>query len=298
MLNKPIIGFIGLGEMGKPMATNLIRAGFILVAFDIRKECLDQMVKEGALIKSSPFDIAKFADVIITMLPNSASVKEVFFGGLIQALDSRHTIIEMSTIDPKTTLELSDIALSKGARFIDAPVGGTPDMAERRDAGVLASGDKKSVDECAEVIGAMTKKMSYVGKVGNGKTLKLVTNMLIGINKLAVTEAICFALKQGIDPGVIIEVIKESNGNSVVFERYGSAVIDQDKNIAKKHSWQLKDLGLLLDLGRQSATPLFLGALSMQITQAASNSSEGDETFESIVDFYKNAMNVPPSPNR
>ncbi|HXQ91688.1 MAG TPA: NAD(P)-dependent oxidoreductase [Nitrososphaerales archaeon] len=298
MTNKPIIGFIGLGEMGKPMATNLIRAGFTLAIFDIRKERLDQMIKEGALMKPSAFDVAKSADVIITMLPNSASVKEVFFEGLIQALDSHHTIIEMSTIDPQTTLELSEIVISKGARFIDAPIGGTPDMAERRDAGVLASGDKKSVDDCAEVIGAMTKKMSYVGKVGNGKTLKLVTNMLIGINKLAVTEAICFALKQGIDPGVIIEAIKESNGNSVVFERYGAAVIDQDENIAKKHSWQLKDLGLLLDLSRQSTTPLFLGALSMQITQAASNSSEGDETFESIVNFYKNVMKVPPSQDR
>lgn len=295
-MKSKTVGFIGIGEMGLPMSKNIMKAGFELTAYDIRKEALETIMDEGAKMAESPLELARSSEVIITILPSASAVREVILGekGVLAALTPRHVVVEMSTIDIGTTMELARAVKSKGSAFIDSPVSGTPEMVERREAGLLASGDKEIIDECKEIFEALAKRVVYTGKIGNGKIMKLASNLLIGINKLAVTEAICLALKQGIDPEVILEVIRESNGNSTVFQRYGAAVIDETKGIAKKHSWQLKDLGLVLESCRQTSTPLLLGSLAHEITQASSNESGAAEDFESIVKFYKRLMKTMP----
>ena len=239
-------------------------------------------------------ELAREAQVIITMLPSIAAAKEVVFGqnGVLSVLTQEHVLIEMSTLDLGTVLALSDAVTSRGASFLDAPVSGTPEIIERRDGEILASGKKETVDECMEIFNAFTKKVVYVGKVGNGKAMKLCSNMLIALNKLAVTETVTFALKLGIEPRVITEVIKGSNGNSVVFERYGTAAIAGNEKISKKHSWQRTDLSLVLETARQKSIELKLGDLAQKITQDASDQAEGAEDFECIRQYFRRAMNL------
>ncbi len=298
LMHDRVIGFVGLGEMGQPMASSILGAGFSLIAYDKRRECLDKIRKQGAKVCPSSIELARSADIIITMLPDSEAVRQVLIGekGLLQALGNRHTIIEMSTIDVGTTLEIAREIESRNASFLDAPVGGTPEMAERREAEILASGQRESVENCMDVLGAMSKHVVYVGKTGAGKTLKLATNLLIALNKLALTEAVCFALSNGIDQNVILEVIRNSNANSVAFERYGRAVMEEtNERIARKHSWQLKDLGLVIKKAEESSISLPLGKLSELITRNASEQSGGAEDFQSIVKYYKKLMKIGPS---
>ncbi len=284
--------------MGRPMARNIIRAGFPLIAYDVRAEPLDSIRAEGASVAVSPAEIAGRAETILTLLPNAATVREVIVrsGGILDALTQRHTVIEMSTTDPGTAIEIAGMVESRGASFLDCPVGGTPDMVERRDAEILVGGDTRALEECSDLLKALSKNVVYVGKAGNGKAMKLAANLLIAMNKLALTEATCFALKHGIEPEIILKVISLSNANSVVFQRYGRAAVAEeagaDEKIAKKHSWQLKDLGLALRSADEASIPLPIGQLAYELTKKASEGSGNSETFESIVKYYKSLMKI------
>src|SRR5579875_2372524 len=183
-----LIGFVGIGEMGRPLARNVLKAGFRVVAYDIRREAVGAIEKEGAMNASSVAELAKSADVIITMLPRSSAVKEVVLR-MLTVLGEGKTVIEMSTIDPRTTMTLAKKVRSTGATLLDCPVGGTPDMAENRDAEILVSGDKSSIDDCKEILDSMAKNVVIVGgEPGKGKAMKLAVNSLIAMNRLALTE--------------------------------------------------------------------------------------------------------------
>ncbi|MHB8566651.1 MAG: NAD(P)-dependent oxidoreductase [Nitrososphaerales archaeon] len=294
MVAKRVIGFIGLGEMGMPMARNLISAGFSLVCYDLKKETLEKMKEFGAGIATDLIELASSSQVIITMLPSSSAANDVVLGdhGILKTLRPGHIVIEMSTLDIGTTLKLAEAITARGASFLDSPVGGTPDMVERRDAEIIASGNRDTVDQCMDIFEALAKNIVYVGKSGNGKAMKLCSSMLIAINKLAVAETITLALKLGIEPDTIVKVIKGSNGNSVAFERYAKATMFDDEKILKKHSWQLKDLGLVIDTAKQRSIPLFLGNLAQEVTKAAKEEPYGAEDFESIKKYYRTKMNL------
>lgn len=288
------VGFIGLGAMGSPMARNLVTAGFPLVVYDMDPKAVEPFAPLGAMIASSPKDLANDSRVIITILPSSSSLREVLYGkdGLLPVLGSQHTFIEMSTLDVATTLEFSNEIQARGARFLDCPVSGTPEIVERRDAEILSSGDQVALKECSDILSALSKRVVYAGKVGNGKAMKLCTNLLIGLNKLALAESITLALKLGLEPDVILECINGSNARSAVSERYGLATITGKEKISKKHSWQRKDLSLVVETAKQNSTRLVLGELAKKITEEASISVGGSDDYESIRRYYRNLMKL------
>ena len=291
---RPKIGVIGVGEMGRPIALNLVRAEYSVTAYDISKEALDEIGQHGVTVSTSAIDLAKKSDLIITILPNADAVRSSVLGsgGILQVLHENHTLIEMSTIDVGTTKELERKVKQKGAAFIDAPIGGTPDRASTRDLLILASGDKAVVDICMDVMNAIAKNVEYVGKAGSGKIVKLTNNLLIAIHKVATAEAVSFALKQGIDPDILIRSVIESTGDSRVFERFCGAAVGKDRETGKRHSWHLKDLGLILDLSRESGVSLPMANFSRDIIQAATEESGGQENFDSLVGFYKKNMKL------
>ena len=142
-LTKPTVGLIGVGEMGQPMGLNLIAAGFSLVVYDVRPEALQEVKKGGARVASSPADVAQLSDVIISILPSSKIVKEVLVRGkdcVLSNIEKRHTVIEMSTLDVDTTLDLERLIRERGAKFIDAPIIGVPEKVKTRDILIVASG--------------------------------------------------------------------------------------------------------------------------------------------------------------
>ncbi|MGI0092144.1 MAG: NAD(P)-dependent oxidoreductase [Nitrososphaerales archaeon] len=292
---KPIVGLIGVGEMGQPMGLNLMRAGLALVAYDIRPEALVEVKKNGARIATSPLDVANSSDIIISILPNSKIVMDALVEGKNSALpgiSERHTVIEMSTLDVDTTLELEKLIKEKGGAFIDAPISGVPEKVKTRDIIILASGEKSTVDNSMEVLNALGKTVEYIGQAGKGKVMKLVNNMLVATHKIAATEAICYALKNGIDPAILFKVIGEASGSSDVFMRYGPVVVRDDKGVSNKHSWHSKDLRLINEECNKLGIPLVMGSLSYQITQTAANDSGGVENFGSLIKLYKKIMKL------
>ncbi|MHB8566374.1 MAG: NAD(P)-dependent oxidoreductase [Nitrososphaerales archaeon] len=288
----PKVGFIGVGAMGAPMAKNIMKAGFPVVAYDIREEALDAIRKAGAEISSSPAELARSAAVVITMLPNPHAIREAMFGkaGALNEICEQHVLIEMSTIDLELTLELAQAVEQRGGAFLDSPVGGTPDMAETRDLELLVSGNKKETyEKLARVLDAMGKRVIFVGKAGNGKILKLAANSIIAINKLAAIEACNVALKNGIDPDVLQEVMRHSTANSTVFERYGRTMLGDETPFTNRHTWHLKDLKLMQELCNSSGTPFYLGSLVHNIIQSSCNENGGIESLGAAIRFYRKA---------
>ncbi|MDG6999721.1 MAG: NAD(P)-dependent oxidoreductase [Nitrososphaerota archaeon] len=291
---KPTVGLIGVGEMGLPMGINLISAGFPLVAYDVRPEANDEIRSKGAKIATSPADLTQSSDVIISILPNSKIVREVLVEGkdnVLSSLRSKHTVIEMSTLDVETTLELEKLVKQKGASFVDAPISGVPERVKTRDIIILSSGDKPAVDNCTDVLNALGKTVEYVGEAGKGKIVKLINNYLVATHKIATTEAVCYALKNGIDPNLLLKIIGEASGKSDAFMRFAPVIVNGNKSISDKHSWHSKDLKLINEECNRLGIPLMLGSLSYQITLASANEL-GAENFGALVSFYKKLMKV------
>ena len=156
------------------MGINLISAGFPLVAYDVRPEANDEIRSKGAKIATSPADLTQSSDVIISILPNSKIVREVLVEGkdnVLSSLRSKHTVIEMSTLDVETTLELEKLVKQKGASFVDAPISGVPERVKTRDIIILSSGDKPAVDNCTDVLNALGKTVEYVGEAAENQML-------------------------------------------------------------------------------------------------------------------------------
>jgi 3-hydroxyisobutyrate dehydrogenase-like beta-hydroxyacid dehydrogenase len=293
-LTKPTVGLIGVGEMGQPMGLNLIAAGLSLVVYDVRPEALQEVKKSGARVASSPAGVAQLSDVIISILPSSKIVKEVLVQGkdcVLSNIEKRHTVIEMSTLDVDTTLELERLIRERGAQFIDAPIIGVPEKVKTRDILIVASGERSTVDNSMEVLKALGKTVEYVGEAGKGKMIKLINNYLNATHKIATTEAVCYALKNQIEPEVLFKVVGQGSGRSETFMRYGPIVAKDDKAVSSKHSWHLKDLRLFNEECSKIGIPIPMGSLSFQITQAATNDSNA-ETFGALVSFYKKLMKV------
>lgn len=280
--------------MGNPMSRNIMKAGFPLVAYDVKREAVEAVKKDGAKAASSLKELATLSKVIVTILPNSSIVRQVCLeeGGIFNNLGKQHTLIEMSTIDITLTRELAEETKARGVGFVDAPILGVPERVETRDVVIPASGDEYAVKECMEILQAIGKNVQYVGKAGNGKIVKLTSNFLVSVNKIAVTEAICLALKNGVDPKDLFPIIKISTGNSAVFERFSDSVLDSENKIAKKHSWHSKDLELVVDLATKSGAPLLIGSLAQAITRTSANASDQVESFDSLVKFYKKIMKL------
>ena len=274
-----------------PIAKSLLDSGFQLVAFDLRELPLRDLKQLGAAIGSSPADVGGNSDFTITILPNAASVRSTVMD-VLKGAKKGHTIIEMSTIDVQTTLSLEEEARKKGANFLDAPITGTPDRVATKDIIVLASGNEETVRNSMSVLLAIAKDVEYVGKAGNGKIVKLTNNLLIAAHKIATVEAISFAVKQGIEPQHLFKVVKGSTSDSKVFDRFCESAINSNSEIAKRHSWHVKDLELIIDLGRKSGAPLFLGNLSKELMQSAKEAAGGNENFESLVRYYQSKMGI------
>jgi 3-hydroxyisobutyrate dehydrogenase-like beta-hydroxyacid dehydrogenase len=295
----PTVGFIGVGAMGGPMARSVMKAGYTVVAFDVRRNASEALQRDGAKVATDAKELARSCSVIITMLPNPQAVRDTIFGsnGILSEINDKHIVIEMSTIDLKLTLDLAKSIEEHGGMFLDAPVAGTPDKVDTRDLEIVVSGDNKAAfEKCANLFDSLGKRVVYVGKAGNGKIVKLTVNAMIAINKLAAIEATSVALKNGIDPEVLLDIVGNSTANSVVFERYGRTILGQATPFSNRHSWHLKDLQLMGDLCNDSSCAFFLGGLAHEIIQSSCNEQpEKVESLGASVEYYRRVNGMPNS---
>jgi 3-hydroxyisobutyrate dehydrogenase len=262
------IGFIGVGTMGKPMALNLMKAGYELAVYDINPKPLKEFQEKGATVGQSIREVAIRSEVVITMVPNSGDVEDVILkeNGAIEGLKSGSTVIDMSTIDPSVSRKISKILREKNIKMLDAPVSGGQTGAEAGTLAIMAGGEEEVFSQCLPMLKAMGKNVYYCGPSGNGEIVKIINNLMAGVFRVASAEALALGVKAGVPLKVLYEVINESSGQSRSMQVSAAAKAfkgDYEPGFAAE--LMHKDLGLALNLGKEERVPLPLGALSHQI---------------------------------
>ena len=209
------IGFIGIGNMGLPMVTNLLKAGYQVHAYDVRPEAVEAAVGRGASAMRSAAETAGRVKVAITMLPNSPEVETAYLGarGILEGARSGLVCIDMSTIDPATSRRVGERLAAAGVRMLDAPVSGAVPRAVEGTLTIMVGGDADLVESVRPILGAMGSNVIHVGPLGSGEVAKICNNLLAGVSMIAVAEAFTIGMRAGVDPKVLHEVIRKSSGN-------------------------------------------------------------------------------------
>ncbi|MDR2758964.1 MAG: NAD-binding protein, partial [Spirochaetaceae bacterium] len=261
------VGFIGLGIMGKPMAKNLIKAGYSLVVFDRVEAPLLELTAEGAERAASPGEVAeKAGDVVITMLPNSPHVREVVSGknGIAGGVRAGQIVVDMSSIAPLVSRELCALLKEKGVDMLDAPVSGGQEKAEKGTLAIMAGG----VESCFEKVKPILDKMGssvWVGESGAGQITKLVNQTIVAINIAAVAEGMSLAEKAGVDPRKVFEAIRKGLAGSQCLEDKAPRMFEGRYNPGFRINLHIKDLGNVLDTGHSLHNAMPLSAALMEM---------------------------------
>ncbi|WP_349571329.1 3-hydroxyisobutyrate dehydrogenase [Azotobacter salinestris] len=291
------IGFLGLGNMGAPMARNLLKAGHRLTVFDLSAAAVAGLVEAGATAAASPAALARTdVELIVSMLPASAHVKSVYLGedGLIAQVRPGVMLIDSSTIDPLSAREVAAAARAHGNPMLDAPVSGGTGGAAAGTLTFMVGGSAEDFERARPVLAAMGRNIVHCGAVGNGQVAKVANNLLLGISMIGVAEAMSLGVALGMDPKVLAGILNSSSGRCWSSDTYNPfpGVMD---NVPAARGYtggfgtdlMLKDLGLASEAARQVRQPVFLGALAQQLYQAFSARGNGALDFSAIIDLYR-----------
>lgn len=285
------IGFIGLGDMGKPMATNLLKAGNNLLVYDLRPERISAVVSEGAKGASSITEVAEGSDIVITMVQTSADVEVAVLGkeGIADGGREGSLVIDFSTIDPQISLRVADRLQNKGIRYIEAAVSGVPIRAQAGELTIALSGDEKLIQDNMDIFQAVGKQIFLVGPYGNAKKIKIANNTLTAINQMAIYEVATMLRKAGVDIDMFSKILKECSGYSKVAERLPvvkSREFDRSGRTGRL-SLLHKDLGLSLALGEEVEAVMPFAALAHQISQISIANGISEEGSTSMVKIFE-----------
>jgi len=264
---KVRVAFIGLGKMGRPMATNLLRKGFQLTVHNRSRGVVGEMAAIGAIPATSPEEAARGAEVVLTCLPTPEAVEEVYLGaaGLIPAAQPGQILVDHSTVGPATSRKLHQAAAQRGAHFLDAPISGGVPRAEDGTLTIMVGGDEEVFRRAKPVLDAMGSKVVLVGGPGIGSVVKLTNQLLVGIHTVAALEALVFGVKAGADPRVLLDVIGSSFGASAMFNRTVPMVLERAFGSATDVGILSKDLGLITRLAKELSCRLLMGAVAEQV---------------------------------
>ena len=291
------IGFLGLGNMGGPMALNLLKAGHSLTVFDLSPASLARLTEAGATAAASPAAIAQSdAELIISMLPAAAHVKSVYLGddGLLAHVQPGVLLIDCSTIDPLSAREVAKAAAEHGNSMLDAPVSGGTGGATAGTLTFMVGGSLANFDRAQPILAAMGKNIVHCGDSGNGQVAKVANNMLLGISMIGVSEAMALGVSLGMDAGVLAGIINTSSGRCWSSDTYNpfpgvleTAPASRGYSGGFGTDLMLKDLGLASEAAKQVGQPVILGALAQQLYQSFSAQGNGGLDFSSIINLYR-----------
>ena len=289
------IGFIGLGNMGMPMAQNLIANGIKVKGFDVSEEVLKQASKNKIEVCSDNLQASKEIDVLITMLPNSEAVSSVFNSeSLLKKIDPSILIIECSTISPKTSKELSLKASSLNLEMIDAPVSGGVKGAEEASLTFMVGGSVESVKKAKPILSMMGKNIFHAGDSGSGQIAKLCNNMLLAIHMSGTAEAISMGVKSGLDPSVLSEIMSKSSGGNWSLDKYNpypgvmiESPASKDYQGGFLNKLMIKDLNLAKELAQDSKTETPMGDSARKLYDELIEQGLEDLDFSSVQKLFQ-----------
>ena len=272
------IGFIGLGIMGKPMAQNLIKAGYTLVVYDIVQEKVNLVVAAGATAAASCQEVASQSDVIIVMVPDSPQVKEVMLGpnSVLDGLKPGTVVIDMSSISPLVDIAIEKKVREKQAHMLDAPVSGGEPGAIAGTLAIMVGGDETIFNDNKSLLEIMGRSVVLVGPIGAGQFTKLANQILVGIHLQAMSEALVFAQKAGLDVQKVYDAIRGGLAGSHVLDAKVPLVLKRNYKPGFRIKLHIKDLKNALITGRELGIPLPATALTQAFFEACDAAGRGD----------------------
>jgi len=288
------VGFIGLGIMGKPMAKNLVKAGYKLVVNDINPAPVQELVALGQVAADSPREVAEQAEVIITMLPNSPQVKQVILGpnGVLEGARPGSIIVDMSSISPLVSVEVAKKAREKGVRMLDAPVSGGEPGAIAGTLSIMVGGTAEDFEECRDLLQCMGRSVVRIGDVGSGNIAKLANQIIVALNIAAVSEALVLAKKAGVSPKLVYEAIRGGLAGSNVLDAKAPLMMQRKFEPGFRIELHMKDLSNVIETAREVGVPLPLTCVVMEILQALKVDGKGQNDHGAIVNFYEKLAKV------
>jgi len=288
------LGFIGLGIMGRPMAKNLLKAGFSLTVFNRSKGAVEELVNEGALSADSPKEVALTSEGVITMLPDSPDVEEVILGknGVILGARPGSVVIDMSSINPLVTKNVAEELKKHGVAMLDAPVSGGETGAIQGSLAIMAGGDEAVFKECLPIFEALGKNIIRVGGIGAGGFAKLVNQIIVALNIAAVGESFSLGVKAGLDPQTLYHAIRGGLAGSSVLDAKTPMIMGRNFKPGFKINLHLKDLNNALSTAKDLDLPLPLTGIVQQILISLFANGRGELDHSAIATFFENVGRV------
>ena len=294
-LPLPKIAFIGLGNMGAPMALNLLKADFDVCVFDLVQAAMDKLVQAGAKQANTALDVIQGADVVISMLPAGKHVESLYIGqnGLINHLKAGTLVIDSSTIDASTVKLVANQLVQNSVNFIDAPVSGGVAGATAGTLTFIVGGKEQDYAKALPLLQVMGKNIFHAGDHGAGQVAKICNNMLLSVLMLGTSEALQMAIDNGLDPKVMSDIMLHSSGRNWTLELYNPCP-DVMPNVPSSNDYQggfmvdlmKKDLGLAMDTGLKSQSSTPMGALAQNLYNMHSMQGNGQLDFSSIFNLF------------
>ena len=277
-MDKPRVGFIGLGIMGRPMCANLLKAGYSLTVWNRSRPGIDEVVSLGAATGESPADVAAKSDVIITIVTDSPDVQQVVLGpnGVLEGARPGSVVIDMSTISPSVTREVAAALEQRGVEMLDAPVSGGDVGAKAGTLSIMVGGKPEIFERCLPVFQAMGKNIIHIGPNGAGQTTKLCNQIAVALNMLAGCEAIMLAARSGIDPKKMLDAISAGAAGSWMISNLAPRIVKGDFAPGFMIRLAQKDLRLVLESAGELQLPLPGTALMNQVWRAVEAEGGGD----------------------
>ena len=283
------IGFVGLGVMGRPMAVNLLKAGYTVAGYDINTVFTAEFVQAGGHVAASLQELAGQATVFITLLPSPAISLDVALGheGLVHHAKPQSLYLEMSALAPQTAKHLQQGLAAHEIRMLDAPVFDDESKAVDGTLAIMAGGEAEDYQRALPMLEVMGSTVSHVGPVGAGNLTKLANQLIVAVNIAAVAEALALAARADMDPSAVFEAIRHGMAASAVMEAKAPMMLDRDTTPGARLDRHMKDLANVLDTAHELHAPVPLTALVMEMMQALKAQGLGEMDHSALVRYYE-----------
>jgi 3-hydroxyisobutyrate dehydrogenase len=285
---KPVIGFIGLGLIGRPMAKNLVKAGYQVVVWNRTRSKCEEFAALGAKVAASAREAAATADVLFTVVSDPPALESVLWGeGALEALRRGNVLVDSSTVSPALARRVAAACRDRGVEFLDAPITGGTWGAEKGELVFMVGGEAATLARVEPVLGAMGKKWFHLGPHGAGQTIKLAMNLLLALEVQALAEALALVAGAGIPAENLIGVMQASMARAAVLDVKAPMILKQDYTPSFPLRLMHKDLGLALDLANQVGVPLPACAAAREVYSAVKGAAREDLDYSAVARFWQ-----------
>lgn len=289
------VGLIGVGAIGKGVLKNLIKNNCEVMAYDISEEGKANIINMGGLVANHPKEVVQFSNIIFLSLPSPQVIKELFLGsgGIAEEIQSKTTILDLSTIDPATTREMNELCNTHNSYYFDCPVSGGPAGADEGTLTIMVGGDREQFENIKEYLGYIGSHIEYIGESGLAQVLKLCHNMIGAANIVSLGEAFATGVKHGLNIKVMADVIEKGLAGTRSLQYFGPNIINNTYDKVKfmlKHMH--KDLGLYLKMTQEVGVPAFVGTSTYNLYHAALINNKGSFDHTAVCQIIEDLSSV------